>query len=207
MPKPLVFAIDTYQAQSWWLKPFLGYLRAFPIDPTNPMATKTLIEKLREDKPVVIFPEGRITVTGSLMKIYEGPGLVADKANATLLPIRIDGVEQSLFSRMQGKMRLKLFPKIKITVLEPRKLDVPKEIIGRERRKLIGKQLYNVMSNMMFEGSEYSKTLFESLIYASKSQGANTTIIEDAAGNKATYRKLITGSFGTWIIAFQEDCI
>mgnify|MGYP000710588069 CR=1 FL=1 len=88
----------------------MSYLRAHPVDPTNAMATKTLIEQLKQDIPVVIFPEGRITVTGSLMKIYEGPGLVADKADANLLPIRIDGVQYSPFSRLHGKIKLRLFP-------------------------------------------------------------------------------------------------
>ena len=59
---------------------------AFPMDPTNPMAIKSLIEFVRQNKRCVIFPEGRITVTGALMKIYEGPGLMADKAGGNYSP-------------------------------------------------------------------------------------------------------------------------
>ena len=51
-----------------------------------------------EDRRCVIFPEGRITVTGALMKVYEGPGLLADKANAPIVPIRIDGAQYIYFS-------------------------------------------------------------------------------------------------------------
>lgn len=195
LPKRLVFAIDTYIARSWWIRPFLSYLKAFPIDPTNPMATKTLIEKVKEGKPVVIFPEGRITVTGSLMKIYEGPGMVADKANAMLLPIRIDGPQYSPFSRLHGKIRMKFFPKIKITILEPIKFEVPKEIVGRERRHLIGHMLYDVMSNMMFEGSEDKTTVFESLIEATHQFGLKQVIAEDVDRNMLSYRKILLGSF------------
>lgn len=195
LPERLVFAIDTHIAKSWWIRPFLSYLRAYPIDPTNPMATKTLIEKLREGRPVVIFPEGRITVTGSLMKIYEGPGMVADKANATLLPIRIDGPQYSPFSRLHGKIRLKLFPKIRITILAPQKFEVPKEIVGRRRRHLIGNMLYDVMSNMMFEGSDDKTTLFESLIEASKQYGMKQVIAEDVDKNRLTYQRILLGSF------------
>ena len=45
---------------------------------------------IKEDRKAVIFPEGRITVTGSLMKVYEGPALVADKADAMILPIAMN---------------------------------------------------------------------------------------------------------------------
>ncbi len=195
LPKNLVFAIDYNIARSWWIRPFLSYLRAFPIDPTNPMATKTLIEQLKQDKHVVIFPEGRITVTGSLMKIYEGPGMIADKAGAKLLPIRIDGPQYSPFSRLHGKVRMKLFPKVKITIMEPQTFDVPKEIVGRERRHLIGNMLYDIMSKMMFEGSENKLTLFESLIEAAEQHGPKHIILEDVDRNKVTYRKMLTGSF------------
>lgn len=195
LPSRLVFAIDTFHARSWWIRPFLTYLRAFPIDPTNPMATKTLIEQLKLKHPVVIFPEGRITVTGSLMKIYEGPGLIADKANAKLLPIRIDGPQYSLFSRLHGKVNLKLFPKITITILEPQKIDAPETLVGRERRHFIGKKLYDIMSNMMFEGHDSYGTLFESLIEAKEQYGANKVILEDVDQNKLSYNRVLAGSF------------
>ncbi|MFN8833562.1 MAG: acyl-[ACP]--phospholipid O-acyltransferase, partial [Alphaproteobacteria bacterium] len=195
LPKRLVFAIDTFQAKSWWIKPFLTYLRAYPIDPSNPMATKTIIEKLRDGHPVVIFPEGRITVTGSLMKIYEGPGLIADKADAKILPIRIDGPQYSHFSRLHGKIKLRLFPKFKITILEPRTIKVPNNTVGRYRRHIIGKELYDIMSNMMFEGSENKHTLFESLIEAQDQFGSKYSIVEDADHNRFNYRRIVQGSF------------
>lgn len=195
LPKRLVFAIDTYHAQSWWIKPFLAYLNAYPIDPTNPLATKTLIDLLKQKNPVVIFPEGRITITGSLMKIYEGPGLIADKAKAKLLPIRIDGPQYSPFSRLHGKVKLRLFPKIKINILEPQSINVPDNIVGKERRHIVSKKLYDIMSNMMFEGSTEYITLFESLIEAKEQYGAKHIVIEDADRIKTSYKKMLLSSF------------
>jgi acyl-[acyl-carrier-protein]-phospholipid O-acyltransferase / long-chain-fatty-acid--[acyl-carrier-protein] ligase len=195
LPERLVFAIDTGQAGSFWVNPFLSYLRAFPIDPTNPMATKALIDQLKNNKPVVIFPEGRITVTGSLMKIYEGPGLIADRAGAKLLPIRLEGPQYSPFSRLHGKVRLKLFPKIKITILEPQEIKVPDNLLGRRRRHLIGKALYDIMSDMMFKGSENNQTLFQSLIEAKTQYGSKYKIIEDADHNKLNYNRFLLSIF------------
>lgn len=86
------FAVDTRVAQRWWVRPFLRLANALPIDPTRPMATRSLIKVVRSGEPMVIFPEGRLTVTGSLMKIYDGAAMVADKTGAMIVPIRIDGL-------------------------------------------------------------------------------------------------------------------
>ena len=73
------------------------------------MALRTLVEELKKGRKVVIFPEGRLTVTGALMKVYEGPGAIAQMAGAKVLPVRIDGAQYSPFSRMRGKLRLNGF--------------------------------------------------------------------------------------------------
>jgi acyl-[acyl-carrier-protein]-phospholipid O-acyltransferase/long-chain-fatty-acid--[acyl-carrier-protein] ligase len=90
---------------------------------------------------------------------------------------------------------LKLFPKIKITIMEPQKIHVPEELVGRERRREIGKKLYDVMSKAMFEGALYNRTLFESIIEAAEQHGKKNVIIEDADHNKLTYRKILMGAF------------
>ncbi|MFN3351666.1 MFS transporter, partial [Pseudorhodoplanes sp.] len=90
-----LFAIDTAMAQKWWVKPFTRMVRALPIDPLKPMATRTLIQAVASGETLIIFPEGRITVTGSLMKVYDGAGMIADKSDAVIVPIRIEGLERS----------------------------------------------------------------------------------------------------------------
>jgi acyl-[acyl-carrier-protein]-phospholipid O-acyltransferase/long-chain-fatty-acid--[acyl-carrier-protein] ligase len=193
LPDRLTFAIDTHVAQTW-VKIFLKIVNTYSVDPTNPLATKSLIEYLRHDHHVVIFPEGRITVTGSLMKIYEGPGLIADKANATLLPIRIDGAQFTPLSYLRGKVRIRWFPKITLTILEPRKIDLPESISGRERRELISLKLYDIMCDTMFLSSNTTETLFQSLLNSADVHGKKHIIVEDIERKPASYNTLILGS-------------
>jgi acyl-[acyl-carrier-protein]-phospholipid O-acyltransferase/long-chain-fatty-acid--[acyl-carrier-protein] ligase len=88
------FAIDSTIAQQWWVRPFLRFTRAMPLDPTRPLATRTLIHSVKAGNPLIIFPEGRITVTGSLMKVYDGAAMIADKSEAMLVPVRIKGLDR-----------------------------------------------------------------------------------------------------------------
>ena len=130
LPDDINFAINTHISQKWWIKPFLGLSKVFPIDPTHPMSLKNLIHHLQQDSKTVIFPEGRITLTGSLMKIYDGTGMVAEKSGAMILPIHISGTQYTPLSKLQGLMRLRWFPKITLHILPPTHIEARKELSG-----------------------------------------------------------------------------
>lgn len=194
LPDDLTFAIDTYTAKKFWVRFMSQWVNTFSIDPAHPLATKSLIQILQDNQRVVIFPEGRITVTGALMKIYEGPGLIADKADAPILPIRIDGAQYSPLSYLKGKLQIRWFPKITLTILPPVRLGELENSMGRERRKSIGNELFDLMSDMLFNSSNRHKTLFTSLIEAKKTYGKKLLILEDMDRSPIHYERLILGS-------------
>lgn len=195
LPGRLVFAVNTVMAERWWVKVFLKLVPTFAVDPTNPMAIKSLIEHVRLDKRCVIFPEGRLTMTGALMKIYEGPGLVADKSLSPLLPIRIQGAQFSPFSRLRGKLRIRWFPKIRITIFKVQQFNLPVACKGRLRRQMISRQLYDVMSQMMFDSSDCRPTLFSALLDATHVHGRSLPVLEDIQRRPIHYQRLLTQCF------------
>lgn len=204
IPEKLSFAIYSYYVDKWWIRLITPGINLFPVNPANPMATKTLIEHLRQNRKCVIFPEGRITETGSLMKIFDGPGMIADKAQAPILPIQIDGAQYSIFSRLKGKITRKAFPKIRITILPPYHLEAPQHLIGRERRRILSSQIYTIMTEMMFAASSHQTSIFSSLIDAGKLYGMRRKVIEDTDRKPLSYRKLLMRTFilGQYLNAF-----
>jgi acyl-[acyl-carrier-protein]-phospholipid O-acyltransferase/long-chain-fatty-acid--[acyl-carrier-protein] ligase len=195
LPEKLHFAVNTHIARVWWMKPILSLVKAFPLDPTNPLAAKSLIDLLKRDEKCMIFPEGRLTVTGALMKIYEGPGMIADRSGSNLLPIRIDGAQYTPFSRLRGKVRIRWFPRITLTILPPQRFAIPDEIKGRARRQMASAQLYDVMSEMMFQSTHTNKTLFEALLGASQVHGRRRVIAEDIERKPLRYGAFILRAF------------
>jgi len=145
-------------------------------------------------KALVIFPEGRLTVTGSLMKIYDGAGLIADKTAATIIPVRIEGPELTIFSRLTPQQaRRRWFPKVTLTILEPTQLSIHNELKGRKRREAAGALLYQIMSDLVFRTSKVDETLFDAVVGASKKHGPSRTALEDPSAGALTYRALLTG--------------
>ncbi len=190
-----VFAIDHTIAQAWWVKPFLKLTRALPLNPAKPMSTRTLIKIVQGGDPLVIFPEGRITVTGGLMKVYDGAAMVADKTGSMVVPVRIEGLEKSYFSRLTAlHVRRRLFPKIKVTILEPVKLKVPDELRGRQRRAAAGAALYQVMSDLVFRTQDIDTTVLEKIIRTATERGMKQLAVQDPVAGSLSYGKLLTAA-------------
>ena len=194
LPGKVSFAMYSGYLEKWWVKPVTLFVNIFGIEPGNPFSLKTIIKYVKQDKELVIFPEGRITVTGALMKIYEGPGMIADKADATILPILIEGAQYSPFSRLKGRVHIKWFPKITLTIFPPEKINISEGLSSRQRRQKIGEQLYQIMANTLFQGNNFNVTLFQGLLRAKEIHGASHLIVEDINRQPLTYRRLIMGS-------------
>ena len=193
--KEPVFAIDYRFAQKWWMKPLLKLVRALPLDPAKPIATRTLVKAVRAGSPLVIFPEGRLTVTGSLMKVYDGAAMVADKTGAKIVPIHLDGLEKSRFSRLKPwQVRQRLFPKIKVAILEPVTLDVDASLRGRARRAAAGAALYRIMSELVFKTAVKERTILDAVIETAKERGMDQAAVQDPVAGVMSYGKLLTGA-------------
>jgi acyl-[acyl-carrier-protein]-phospholipid O-acyltransferase/long-chain-fatty-acid--[acyl-carrier-protein] ligase len=195
LDKDPVFAVDYGIAQRWWVKPFLKLTRALPLDPAKPMATRTLINIVRGGDSLVIFPEGRLTVTGSLMKVYDGAGLIADKSERMVVPVRIEGLEKTFFSRLsRQQVRHRWWPKVTVTVLEPVKLTVDSALKGKARRQAAGAALYQIMSDLVFRTTPTDRTVFEAVVEAAAIHGARRVAVEDPVTGRLTYKRLLLGA-------------
>ena len=195
LDKEPVFAIDHGIAQRWWVKPFLKLTRAMPLDPARPLATRSLINAVKNGESLVIFPEGRLTVTGSLMKVYDGVGMIAEKSGAPIVPVRIEGLEATIFSRLtREQVRRRWFPKVRVTVLEPVSLTVPEELKGKPRRQAAGAALYQIMSDLIFKTTDIDRSVFSAVAEAAVVNGKGRVAVEDPITGSLTYKRLLIGA-------------
>ncbi len=190
-----VFAVDHGIAQRWWVKPFLRVTKAMPLDPTRPLATRQLINAVKGGETLIIFPEGRLTVTGSLMKVYDGAGLIADKSGAMVVPVKIDGLERTAFSRLsRGQVRHRWWPKVTVTLMPPVRLTVDPALRGKARRQAAGAALYGIMSDLLFRTADTDRGLMAALIEAGDRHGWRRTAVEDPVTGRLSYSRLVLGA-------------
>ncbi len=193
LPFRATFVVHTTVLQNFWFRLILSQVPHLAVDPTSPLAMKRVIKLLEAGQPVVIFPEGRLTLTGSLMKVYDGPGFVAAKTGATILPVRLDGPARSYFSRLTGNYPRSLFPKVTLTYLETTTIGMPDAPTSKQRRRLAGEAMRRLMQEMLFK-SHPVQTLFSALLDAVDIHGRRTRLLEDMRQAEESYGQLLTKS-------------
>lgn len=196
--KPL-FVLDAQTLSKGWVKFFMRFVDLFVLDPTNPIGIKTLTEEVKKGRSVVMFSEGRITETGTLMKAYEAPGLIADKAGAMIVPIQINGLQYSYFSKLAGSVDRRPFPRVTITILEPRKF--PRSRKAREQREYVSDQLYRIMMeasySTMFDknASIFSFAMKAAKLYGHSGWFSRRMVVEDASRKPQSHKDVLIKSF------------
>ena len=205
LPKRATFVVHTGVLKNRIFRQFLRLTPYLAVDPTSPLAMKQVIRRLDLGENVVIFPEGRITLTGSLMKVYDGPGFVAAKTGARILPVRVEGAAQSYFGRLSDAHPRKLLPRVTLTVLPSTEIVIEDPtnhppLTARQRRRIAGEGMRGVMQKMLFQAQK-SRTFFEAFLDTIDKFGSRTKIIEDMNGVEETYQMLLKKSLALGRIA------
>jgi acyl-[acyl-carrier-protein]-phospholipid O-acyltransferase/long-chain-fatty-acid--[acyl-carrier-protein] ligase len=195
LPEPPIFAINTMWAGKRLFKPLYWFAQLVTMDPMNPLSVKTLVKLLREDRKAVIFPEGRITVTGAMMKVYEGPGVIAEKADAVVLPIALDGPQFTPLSYLRGVVRLRLFPPIRIKLLPPRRIEIPMEVQGPERRARATRAMERIMREVWYHATFEEQPVFGAVLEAMRRHGPGHAVLEDSQRVTLSYRQMLARVF------------
>jgi len=193
LPIRATFVVHTSVKDHWLYQQILKLTPHLAVDPASPLAMKKVIKLLDDNQPVVIFPEGRITQTGSLMKVYDGPGFVAAKTGATILPVRIDGASRTYFSKTAENRPKELFPKVSLSILPVTQITLLETLTGKARRKFAGNEMRKTMQHMLFESAPIN-TIFEALIDAVKLFGRKTKVVEDIKQVEESYGEILKKS-------------
>ena len=82
----------------------------FPVETDSPYAVKRVAEYMQGGGKLVVFPEGRLSRTGALMKLFDGAGFLLLKTNARVIPCYLRGAARLPFS--PNPNRKEWFPRI-----------------------------------------------------------------------------------------------
>ena len=195
MPVKATFVVHTQITSRPMFRFILQFVPHLAVDSTSPLAMKQIVKLVETGQPVVIFPEGRITKTGSLMKVYDGAAFVAAKTGAVIVPVRIDGAARSYFGRLAGVYPRKLFPKVTIAIRPRRNIPMPDLPSAKQRRRRSGELLRDILLDMLV-ATRPQRTLFDAFLDGKATFGANYKLVEDIRLQEESYGSLLKMALG-----------
>jgi acyl-[acyl-carrier-protein]-phospholipid O-acyltransferase/long-chain-fatty-acid--[acyl-carrier-protein] ligase len=165
----------------------------FPVETDSPYALKRIAEYLQAGGKLVLFPEGRLSRTGSLMKLFEGTGFLLLKTHAKVITCYLRGASRLCFS--PNPNRKQWFPRVSAhfgDVLTPPIFEGMSTL--RARQKLT-RWLYDVMVRQQFEieMALCPPNLTAAIVETSR-RCPSTVALQDVTRKKLSYRRLLAGS-------------
>jgi acyl-[acyl-carrier-protein]-phospholipid O-acyltransferase/long-chain-fatty-acid--[acyl-carrier-protein] ligase len=141
---------------------------------------------------LVLFPEGRLSLTGTLMKLFDGTGFLLYKTKARVITCYLRGAKRLHFS--PNKEEKLLLPAVSAhfsDVLTPPELH---NVSTTHARQVLTSWLRARLQQQQFECEmEWGAQNLLSAISSTAQLMPGKVILDDALGGSLTYRKLLAG--------------
>ena len=187
------FVVSSTRAESHWIFRFVMRNRfTFPIDNASPFAIKEMSNFLKEGGRLVLFAEGRLTETGSLMKLFEGTGFLLEKTNAKIITCYQRNAHRLPYSKHPGWK--KIFPKLTIHFSDP--LSAPKSLSKRSNaREAYTQWLREALMELQFESEmKFGPKDLLTAIASMSRERPKSIVLEDVTGQRLKHKMVMVGS-------------
>jgi acyl-[acyl-carrier-protein]-phospholipid O-acyltransferase/long-chain-fatty-acid--[acyl-carrier-protein] ligase len=198
--------IGVYLGQDWrfvtsretadisWLHRLVMVNRlTFPVDMNSPYAMKRMAEYLQKGGRLVLFPEGRLTTTGSLMKLFDGTGFLIFKTRPKVITAYIRGADRLPFSPNPNAKRW--FARVSVhfsEVLTPPNLE---QVSASEARTNFTEWLRRQMIKQRFETEmEFGPKTVPEAIERTARLKPGWVAVQDFTMQKLSYRRIQIGA-------------
>jgi acyl-[acyl-carrier-protein]-phospholipid O-acyltransferase / long-chain-fatty-acid--[acyl-carrier-protein] ligase len=188
------FVTSSLSAQTSWLhrKLMINHY-TLPVDPGSPYAVKRMAEFLKGGGRLVLFAEGRLSRTGTLMKLFDGTGFLIFKTKARVITAYLRGAGRLPYSPNPNLK--KCLPHVTAhfspALVAPELGDIS---AGRARTLLIN-WLRDQMVRQQFDVEmKFGAQNVLSAVAQTARERPGQAVLEDATLQTLTYRKLMVGA-------------
>src|SRR5947199_510720 len=188
-PRPIRYIIDQEFYHKAVLRPFLRIVGCIPIDTRHARsAIRAATERLNAGEIVCLFPEGQLTRSGTLLRLRRGYELIAQHANAPVVPVWLDRLWGSIFSFQGGKFFTKWPREIpyRVSVAFGRPLEANAADIATVREELLklGEFCYSRRPSL-------DRHLAEECVRGLKRRRFSTAVVDGIDQTKLSRAKLL----------------
>ena len=184
---------STTAETNWVFKKMMINRRTFPVDTTSPYAVRDMAEHLQKGGRLVLFAEGRITLSGSLMKVYDGTGFLIRKTGTKIITCYLRGANRVRFVRHNGWRRW--FPRVTAHFSPVLSAPVFANVSHTVARQKVTMWLRDRMTLQQFEVEmEHGPRNMLAAVAETAASIPGRVALEDVTFTELTYRRLMVGT-------------
>jgi len=183
--------VSSVAAQYSWLhRRVMINRRTFPVDISSPYAVKHIAEYLQGGGRLVLFAEGQISHTGSLMKLYDGTGFLLHKTHAKVIICYLRGANRLRWSRQPGWRQW--FPRVTAHFDAPRQPPRLAHVsTSQARTRLTGWLRDQLVEQQFLVEMAFGPTHLLPAIAEAARRQRGKVVLQDATMQELTYRRLL----------------
>lgn len=178
---------------SWLHRKIMINRRTFPVENNSPFAVRHMADYLQKGGRLVLFPEGRLSQTGSLMKLFDGTGFLIYKTHAKVITAYLRNAHRLPLAPHPGWR--KWFPRVSAhfsPVCEPERREGESTTAARGR---ITDWLRDLMVRQQFDVEmEFGPSTLPAAINESARERPKAVVLQDMGLEQVTYTRLILGA-------------
>src|SRR2546430_17018076 len=202
-PRPIRYIIDQEFYRKPLLHPLLRTVGCIPIDVRHSRsAIRAATEQLAAGEIVCLFPEGQLTRSGTLLRLRRGYELIAQHANAPVVPVWLDRLWGSIFSFQGGKFFTKWPREIpyRVSVAFGRPLEAKAADIATVREELLKLGEFCYSRRPLLD-----RHLADECVRGLKRRRFSTAVI-DGLDNSELSRAKLLGAAAALSRALRKEC-
>lgn len=188
------FVTSNETAQTSWVhRKMMINRRTFPIDVSSPYAVKHMATFLEKGGRLVLFPEGRLSHTGSLMKLFDGTGFLIFKTRAKVITAHLRGALRVPFSPHPGWKRL--FTPVSVHFSDVLTPPHPGDVSTTRARAILTTWLRDQLIRQQFDVEMHfgPANLLDAVLEIGVRR-PSFEVLRDAMRQSLTYRRLLVGT-------------
>jgi acyl-[acyl-carrier-protein]-phospholipid O-acyltransferase/long-chain-fatty-acid--[acyl-carrier-protein] ligase len=188
------FVTSSQTARTSWLhRRLMINRRTFPVDMNSPYAVKHIAEYLHGGGRLVLFPEGRLSLTGSMMKLFEGTGFLLSKTHAKVITAYLRNAHRLPFSPNPAAKQW--FPRLSVHFSPPLALPELLHVRHAEARARFVEGLREQMLKQRFEVEmAFGPGTLPDAIQHAASIHQGKAVLQDVTMRPLDYPRLLIGA-------------
>lgn len=188
------FVASSTTAQTTWLhRRLMINSRTFPVDNNSAYAVRGMAEHLERGGKLVLFPEGRISATTNLMRVYDGTAFLIHRTGARVVTCYLRNAVRVKWVRHKGWTRW--FPRVSAHFSPPHQAPSFAHLAHNVARQKLTQWLRDELTRQQFETEmRYGPATLPAAIAETAAALPDKIVAEDLSFTELTYRRLMLAS-------------